>query len=158
LTSTFMTASEIQITPDNGNNCDNISTTANLSNGQFIAIYVPDLEKAQILLGNNTSSDLSAPQSLFYLALLGELRQIPNFNISNAELTKVFTNSWRNSMLANDHVIRQHCLNIPMAVSIPYSEKDMRHKPFIETHSSTKPIEGCRLTLLKIPTKLIHNL
>nr|CAG8599542.1 11915_t:CDS:1 [Entrophospora candida] len=94
-----MTASEIQITPDNGKDCDNISTTANLSNGQIITIYVPDLEKAQILLGNNTSSNLSAPQSLFYLALLDELRQIPNFNISNAELTKVFTNSWRNSSI-----------------------------------------------------------
>nr|CAG8628148.1 4494_t:CDS:2 [Entrophospora candida] len=98
-TNTPMTAPEIQITPDDGNDCDNISTTANLYNGQIITIYVPDLEYAQILLENNTTSDLSGPQALFYLALLDELRQIPNFNISNAEFAKVFTNSWRNSSI-----------------------------------------------------------
>nr|CAG8516498.1 10513_t:CDS:2 [Entrophospora candida] len=98
-TNTSMTAPEIQITPDDGNDRDNISTTANLSNGQVITIYVPDLEYAQIILENNTSTNLPAPQELFYFALLDEIRQIPNFNITNAELAKVFTNSWRNSSI-----------------------------------------------------------
>ncbi|CAJ0830500.1 4315_t:CDS:2 [Entrophospora sp. SA101] len=45
-----------------------------------------------------SGSDLPGPQLLFYLALLNEIaQQIPIFNIDNAELTKVFANSWRNS-------------------------------------------------------------
>ncbi|CAJ0752137.1 19007_t:CDS:2 [Entrophospora sp. SA101] len=98
-TNTSMTAPEIQITPDDGDDRDNISTTANLTNGQVITIYVPDLEYVQIILENNTSTNLPAPQALFYFALLDKIWQIPNFNITNAELAKVFANSWRNSSI-----------------------------------------------------------
>nr|CAG8629314.1 5198_t:CDS:2 [Entrophospora candida] len=75
-------------------------TIANLSNGKKITIYAPGLEKAQILVENNTNSDLPPAQLIFYLTLLNELaKQVPNFDISNVELAKVFTNSWRNSSL-----------------------------------------------------------
>ncbi|CAJ0756683.1 1388_t:CDS:1 [Entrophospora sp. SA101] len=75
-------------------------TIANLSNGKKITIYAPDLEKAQILVENNANSDLPPAQLIFYLTLLNEIaKQIPNFDISNVELTKIFTNSWRNSSL-----------------------------------------------------------
>ena len=78
------------------NKNQSLSTTAKLFNGEIITIYVPGLEKAQRLLESNTNSVLPGPQLLFYL--VNELaQQIPNFNINNAELTKVFTNSWRNS-------------------------------------------------------------
>ncbi|CAJ0877229.1 1080_t:CDS:2 [Entrophospora sp. SA101] len=33
------------------------------------------------------------------LELIKIAKQIPNFDISNVELTKIFTNSWRNSSL-----------------------------------------------------------
>nr|CAG8505877.1 5547_t:CDS:2 [Entrophospora candida] len=45
----------------------------------------------------NSDSDLPGPQLIFYLTLLNELAQIPNFDINNAELAKIFTNSWRNA-------------------------------------------------------------
>ncbi|CAH1760179.1 12927_t:CDS:2 [Entrophospora sp. SA101] len=69
-------------------------TIAKLSNGETIAIYVPSLGKAQIVLvENNANSDLPPAQLIFYLTLLNEIaKQIPNFGISNVELAKVFTN------------------------------------------------------------------
>nr|CAG8505918.1 5549_t:CDS:2 [Entrophospora candida]CAG8582035.1 10406_t:CDS:2 [Entrophospora candida] len=85
-----------------------LSTTAKLSSGKIITIYVPDLKNAQLLLENNTNSGLPGPQLLFYLALLNEFtQQIPDFKISNAELAKVFTNSWRNSSIeyTNEFII-----------------------------------------------------
>ncbi|CAJ0768050.1 7031_t:CDS:2, partial [Entrophospora sp. SA101] len=85
-----------------------LSTTAKLSSGKIITICVPELKNAQLLLENNTNSGLPGPQLLFYLALLNELtQQIPDFKISNAELAKVFTNSWRNSSIeyTNEFII-----------------------------------------------------
>ncbi|CAJ0769281.1 1386_t:CDS:1, partial [Entrophospora sp. SA101] len=65
-------------------------TIAKLSNGETIAIYVPSLGKAQIVLvENNANSDLPPAQLIFYLTLLNEIaKQIPNFGISNVELAK----------------------------------------------------------------------
>ncbi|CAJ0756685.1 18845_t:CDS:2 [Entrophospora sp. SA101] len=66
-------------------------TIAKLSNGETIAIYVPSLGKAQIVLvENNANSDLPPAQLIFYLTLLNEIaKQIPNFGISNVELAKL---------------------------------------------------------------------
>ncbi|CAJ0766722.1 24620_t:CDS:2, partial [Entrophospora sp. SA101] len=105
---TSVTSPEIQITPDHGNDCDNniplyqsnyylqptpniinknstLSTIAKLPSGKTINIYVPELEKVQRLLENNTNPDLPPAQLLFYLTLLNELaQQTPDFNINNA--------------------------------------------------------------------------
>ncbi|CAH1763080.1 9342_t:CDS:2, partial [Entrophospora sp. SA101] len=109
---TSVTSPEIQITPDHGNDCDNniplyqsnyylqptpniinknstLSTIAKLPSGKTINIYVPELEKVQRLLENNTNPDLPPAQLLFYLTLLNELaQQTPDFNINNAEFAK----------------------------------------------------------------------
>nr|CAG8486828.1 4385_t:CDS:2 [Entrophospora candida] len=85
-----------------------LSTTANLPNGKVITIRIPNIENAKLLLENNTNSELPGSQLLFYLALLNELaKQVPDFKISNAELAKVFTNSWRNSNIeyTNEFII-----------------------------------------------------
>nr|CAG8435292.1 2063_t:CDS:2 [Entrophospora candida] len=55
----------------------------NKSNGKIIKIHAPDIERARILLENNTNSDLPPAQLIFYLELLSRLAHDSSFTVKS---------------------------------------------------------------------------